>query len=295
MSCPAQLNSNNKKIFNEFVKYVVNKIPDTLFKYHAVDKYDRIGTLKKKKVRFANPENFNDKCDGLVSYDLKEDDKNYEKVFDKYYKKVVESKYSNNQDVIQNKGDLYNKVKSDIFEPLKEKVATIQIRNNYYVFCLSERHNNDKMWADYTNNGEGFCIGYDVRKILDTNLIVRLFSVYYANKKSVDFFEILYANHKSRIEGKSFSISYTELEKYILSLLVKKDEWKSEEEWRFLISKNNTNTQLIDFDCAVSIFLGEKISKKHEKQLIKIAKQQKLGVFKREFNSTKCEWEYNPI
>lgn len=68
-----------------------------------------------------------------------------------------------------------------------------------------------------------------------------------------------------------------------------------EQEWRFSIPLINTDSNLIDFNFAKSIYLGENIEESWKQQLIEIAKEQNLKVFQRKLNKTQSNWDHEEI
>ena len=92
-----------------------------------------------------------------------------------------------------------------------------------------------------------------------------------------------------------FDLLNQETENLFVSLYTKDPEWIGEQEWRFALMKSQLKSNLLDFDYADSIFLGENISDDWKMKLIKIAKEQNLNVYQRKLDRMKSKWIYEPL
>lgn len=261
---------DKEKIFEKHAKYVIKRIPNRLYKYRECDKEDyNINILREKKVWFADPEGFNDKLDSLIEYDFQR--------YEQYLQEYGTSKLK------KERKEIFNFLASDY-----------QIRKTFYVFCLCERYDNDKMWVDYTNDGKGFCIEYNIRKIMKPSFIFHLFPIYYGKKKMVDISRILVEEEIRNEDDIAFYLN-EELKRAFFSERTKEESRKGEDEWRIIIDRESIESQYVDFDYAESIILGQNIDSKNKNKLIAIAKEQNLNVYQRRFNATESKWEYAVI
>ena len=86
-----------------------------------------------------------------------------------------------------------------------------------------------------------------------------------------------------------------EAESLFLSFHTKAPEWNGEQEWRFDLTLAEVENNLIDFDFATAVYLGEKIGDEWKHKLIDIAKEQKLDVYQRKLDEMKSNWIYEKI
>ena len=77
-----------------------------------------------------------------------------------------------------------------------------------------------------------------------------------------------------------------------ISLNTKTLQWIGEEEWRFGIPKIQAESNVVPFDFAESLYLGENIEEEWKEKLLEIAKEQGLLVYQRKLDSTKSKWIY---
>lgn len=172
------------------------------------------------------------------------------------------------------------------------------IKNNFIMFSLSETYTNNHQWAMYTNNGKGFCIGYEIipKNQREASLLPELLPIYYGEKKDLLLTKLFDECLECAIRNEALNdLINQESESLFVSFYTKNMEWMGEQEWRFSIPLINTDSNLIDFNFAKSIYLGENIEESWKQQLIEIAKEQNLKVFQRKLNKTKSNWDYEEI
>ncbi len=166
------------------------------------------------------------------------------------------------------------------------------------MFSLSETYTNNHQWAMYANNGKGFCIGYEIipKNQREASLLPELLPIYYGEKKDLLLTKLFDECLEYAIRNKTLNdLINQESESLFVSFYTKNIEWIGEQEWRFSIPLINTDSNLIDFNFAKSIYLGENIEESWKKQLIEIAKEHNLKVFQRKLNKTKSNWDYEEI
>lgn len=86
-----------------------------------------------------------------------------------------------------------------------------------------------------------------------------------------------------------------EAENLYIGFCTKNIEWSGEQEWRFSVTSDQVTSNLVDFDFAETIYLGENISEYWKRRLIKIVKEQQLKVFQRKLDKFKSMWQYEEI
>lgn len=169
-----------------------------------------------------------------------------------------------------------------------------KIKRKLRICSFSETYNNQHQWAMYADSGKGFCIGYDIRYANLENLEWRLFPIYYGNKKIINIEKYLNDAFEYELSHTKPYNYYNRFTKIIYTSFFTKDTtWQQEEEWRAVLCYKKKN--IVDFDFAKAIYLGENISYKWKKELIKIAKLQNLKIYQRQLDCTKSNWNYVEI
>lgn len=95
-----------------------------------------------------------------------------------------------------------------------------EFRQNLGVACFSERNDNLLMWSHYADGGKGFCLAFDTRgaPFFNKNFGVTIHKVKYSSA--------LPAGPGGRIS-------------YVNFLMHKSEDWKYEEEWRYIKRYDN--------------------------------------------------------
>ena len=191
-----------------------------------------------------------------------------------------------------------DKFKFQILDSLKKALSFNDIRDKMLMYSLSETYNNGHQWAIYADEGKGFCIGYLVKpkNKKEESLLTSLLPIYYGDREEFSLSKMLYETLKYSVTSEMLQdLINQETEKLFISFLTKAPEWSGEQEWRFSINTNQSNSNLVEFDFAEAIYLGESISEYWKKRLIKIAKEQKLSVYQRKLDSLRSKWIYEKI
>lgn len=144
------------------------EIPEIVYKYRdwKNDFHRRI--LLHQEIFIPSPEKFNDPfdCRIPIAYHLLKDD---EKLAKEYFNQVVKrhfpnySKEEHNQEVIRLLTE--GRFKSEEFGRIGNKKWIENIQNTLGVFSVTAVNNNVLMWAHYSNNHQGFCVGFDSAKL----------------------------------------------------------------------------------------------------------------------------------
>ena len=153
------------------------------------------------------------------------------------------------------------------------------IRNQSTIVCLSENIESILMWSHYSNNHQGFALGYDMQPMMCHNpLGLGLFPVIYDSKR-YDATEYI-AYWLGNIMG--IKVNNQDILAPFKLLLYKAQEWAYEEEWRLLNLKNNsftTRSESVELPPS-SIYYGCMISKENFEELHKIAIAKGLEEYK---------------
>lgn len=178
-------------------------------------------------------------------------------------------------------GELKNKMEEAIKQYLLNVVNNL--RKNNLVCCLTQRGDNQKMWEEYAHKYTGFVIEYELFKSVDipdcVNVIFNTFPVkYYKRMPKVPLLPYMERVFLKELYNKNIDIHDTEIKLY-KQLLIKREEYSVEEEWRVLSSE-----QKIAFPLISAVYMGYKISDEHEQRLKIICKKKNIPLYKQEFN-----------
>ncbi len=158
------------------------------------------------------------------------------------------------------------------------------------VCSLSETRDNKVMWSLYSNVYKGYCIEYEVPKRREATS--NLCPVIYTKRSNNSFIEKMleyFANSMLR------SISNGNIKGNIgasMELFCTKDsDWSYQREWR-LFGKAKDHFKYLKIK---AIYLGFKVSKENETEMIRCAKEHKFKLFKMNQPNGKKKIEYTPI
>lgn len=188
--------------------------------------------------------------------------------------------------------------KQNIINELDKMMSFNNIRDNMFMYSLSETYENNHQWAMYADGGKGFCIGYHIKPktAKEWSLIPNLVPIYYGEKQPLMITRMLDEALEYAVRPETLQdLINQEAESLYISLNTKTSQWIGEEEWRFGISKFQAESNVVPFDFAESIYLGENIEDNWKDKLLEIAREQGLAVYKRKLDSTKSKWIYEKI
>ena len=133
------------------------------------------------------------------------------------------------------------------------------------VGCLGTEYKNKLMWSHYADSHTGFCIEYDFNNIKWENLLVYPLPVLYSKERPLIPYYIW--------GGKDIEKVKKEL---MIGLLTKDIVWSYENEWRYIISKQD-KTELVmpPISC---IYLGANIENDNKIKIMNIAKKFNIPV-----------------
>ena len=191
-----------------------------------------------------------------------------------------------------------DKFKLQIIDSLKKFLSFNDMKDKMLMYSLSETYNNDHQWAMYSDDGKGFCIGYLLipKNKKEVSLLPNLLPIYYGEKEEFRLSKMLDETLKYAIAPESIQdLINQESQRLFISFLTKNIEWSGEQEWRFSIPVEQSESNLIDFDFAEVIYLGESISDYWKKRLLNIAKEQNLFVYQRKLDRLKSKWIYEKV
>lgn len=191
-----------------------------------------------------------------------------------------------------------DKFKQKIIGGFEKLLGFNNLRDRLLMYSLSETFNNNHQWAIYADSGAGFCIGYLIKpkNKKEASLITNLLPIYYGEKETLSVSRMLEEALKYSVRPEMIQdLVNQESENLYVSFLTKDLEWSGEQEWRFSIPTEQSDSNLIDFDFAEAIYLGEKMTPYWRRRILKIAREQKLRVFQRKMDALKSRWIYEEM
>lgn len=185
---------------------------------------------------------------------------------------------------------VYDKFESPEFEKKMQdsicglflKIVNV-LRGKNLVCCLTARKDNQKMWEDYADKYAGFVIEYDLSKIAEqtasSSVLARTFPVtYYKRLPKVPLLPFIERAFYKDLYSRDTNI-FDAAKKLYQQLLIKKEDYHSEEEWRVLSS-----TQRIEFPIVSTVYMGYKIDDMSAQRLADICGRKHIPLYKQEIN-----------
>lgn len=188
--------------------------------------------------------------------------------------------------------------KQNIIASLEKFLGFNDIKDKCIMYSLSETYTNNHQWAMYAAGGKGYCVEYKIvpKNKREASLLPELLPIYYGERKELLLTRMLSETLEYAIRPETLQdLVNQETESLFISLHTKTPEWNGEQEWRFNIPLVKVESNLIDFDFASAIYLGENIEDEWKQKLIDIAKEQKLEVYQRKLDKMKSNWIYEKL
>lgn len=166
---------------------------------------------------------------------------------------------------------------------LKMLLDLNKINKSIYTCRFSEKYFEDSLWSDDANNGDGFCLEYDLNEFMKQDaLFLKFVPLLYFKKRTISLRTILekiifyYDNDLEFIEY------YNTIKNLIISFMfVNQEQYSSENEWKILLNSQINHKDCISFKCIKSIYLGDKLSEEKRNKLISIAQDMDIAIFMR--------------
>ncbi len=240
------------------------KIP-SVYKYRDWQYAEHNRMLTHNEIHFTSARQFNDPFDTTIPlrYDVGSKDQVIE-----WCKKHIKL---DNPDL--NEREAERKAVSLTHDPYFIKQLQVRAnqefenrKNDYFgIFSVSENNNNILMWSHYSNKHRGFCVGFDVKKLM----------LFFGNLfKSEESLNVIPCNV-------IYSQDYPILNPYTMdpsvlimrSLTYKSMDWSYEKEFRLLLIDGTDRSFILPEGIIKKVILGCKMSKKHEEEISEILKQ----------------------
>ena len=233
-------------------KIVKPHIPSYLYKYGSFQSQYWNDTIFKAKIYLSPAIAFNDPFDCRANFN--------------YKKAVRKGKFREELLKLYSANDIDN-----LPEEIVQKCIIDLMREDVFVFCLSEVWDSILMWAHYANNYNGYCLEYDMKMVRE-HLIYNLYPVLY-EEKYIDITDNL--------------INYNGNAGLICNM-AKAKEWSYEREWRIVEYRENP----FYFRKALkAIYLGKNCSPKVKDDVIRWAKDNSKEVYIVEASKTQYKLE----
>lgn len=246
----------------------LNDIPKILYKYRSFqeniiedNRYQR-QAFAKGEIYFSSYKELNDPFDlGIrkkyelmpkddillhTVYHLAQNDMNLS------FKTLWDKANSHFEENIAQNNDYYKQLSLKGLELWQESI-------DRRIHCMSEKNNDILMWSHYANSNQGFCLGYNSRKL----------ALFIEQKCRMHFLKVHYSSDYPEIKpqvGKN--------EDDILKRLTSKaNSWSYEKEWRLIIYNLQNPVIQIPDEIVEEIILGAKTLPETEKEILAIQKQ----------------------
>jgi hypothetical protein len=168
------------------------------------------------------------------------------------------------------------------------------IETNYNKFglcCLTSARDDLLMWAHYSDDHRGFCVGIDTAQLLELqNSLAR-------RSHLLDLRKVIYADKMPEINFYESMMSNQGEEETIDLLCTKSAHWSYEEEFR-LIYWDHTNTALsIEQDAIAEVCLGCRIQEENREKTLSLLdeKHSSAAVFQAHKHETSFTLEFEQI
>ena len=171
-----------------------------------------------------------------------------------------------------------------------------QIRNNTKIICFSELHDSMLMWSHYANYHKGFALAYDKDEIRKSTVFtesgeclcnsVRCEPVNYVNKQ-IDLTDEVGWYVRENVMPKDSAYNPVDRSVGVMKirrvLLEKAEVWSYEKEWRVTerALEFTRKSKASYLSCKPkAIIVGSKAEQQNHEQLIEIAREQDIPIFR---------------
>jgi len=240
--------------------------PDILYKYRYFDeKGHHLKILTKNELWFTPANKFNDPFDSALVFCYDDNPKGIMRLWvEKEVKQYYPTKCIGEMEKLVDK--FLKKISRDKHI---ESAKREYVRKNYDKFgmcSLTPNRSSLLMWSHYANKHEGFCIGFDTKKLSELQEKLAL------EDKLLDLQKIICSNNVP--QKNFFQTMLSDVDKQnndIIDLLItKSNDWSYEDEYRLIYWYNiNTSLNLLK-DTIKEIILGVRISDENKEKIIRI-------------------------
>jgi len=149
------------------------------------------------------------------------------------------------------------------------------------ILSLSKRYDDELLWAHYANSHKGFCIEYDLDRLLSKqNPKHRFFDIQYSDKiPNLDFSQLLGQNDPDILIKKMLGY--------------KSQRWEYEQELRIITENQGINTY--DYRAVKAIYFGLKTPKPTISKTMKTLQGRKIKYYQMHLKSNSFQFEAKQI
>ncbi len=249
--------------------------PKIIYKYRNwTDKYHK-KMLLQNEVYMSSPKDFNDPFDCRIPknfYSLNTDEK-IESFVDKMIGKHRQTLIENGKDIDKLEENLRGRLQDlEAFQNESENLEFSEMDKHYGVLSLSARWDSILMWSHYGDYHKGYCIGFNEKKMRESNLFGSGGNVNYRT----DFPDI------------NPLISEDTMVKAFKQTHNKVEDWKYEEEYRLTklffpdLPKQEDRTIGVPEELIEEVNLGMKIADEHKAEIVAQCKKRNIPVYQLE-------------
>lgn len=275
----------DKKI--EYKVHISNPLTFKLYRYRPINEYT-IEQLKNFEFYLTSVDKFNDPYDCTFLYDE-------DSMIDFY----TQLRNINMKDIL-----LKDNISREDFKILNDNIYMQFHRKSFAVASLTEKNDNEIMWAHYADNAKGFCIEYSYKnlsKLLTDDIVLNSVNEYnlktfgfpimlkgqklksYIKDTFCDLVPVFYTDDKLTLDFINGSLDLNSIVHGIP--MIKNADWSYENEWRIVFSimglKDFINKSYFTIGKLKpdKIFLGEFVSKENLMLMEKISLEYNIDLY----------------
>ncbi|MDD2345248.1 MAG: DUF2971 domain-containing protein [Bacteroidales bacterium] len=245
---------STKRLFDVNIQNV--NLPKNLYKYREWTDVNHRKTLTHNELYMAEPNSFKDDfdCKIPIRYDLLTDEEKFDFIMS-LVKKNFPLLNTNEQEKLANQ-----KIEEDLLSD-KNRIKVFNdnffkdLNNSIGVLCLTYSPNNLNMWNNYTQNGNGFCVGFHSKLLISKKNC-------FAGGMPVSYY------HELPIIKPNFSIE----EKYFTQIYSKLKKWEYENEFRLAKLNIQSRQVFLDNEVYSEVILGYNLSSESIEEITSIVK-----------------------
>jgi hypothetical protein len=261
---------------NTFLKSLApnpQNYPDVIYKYRKWNDNNHKKLLTNNELYMSPSNLFNDPFDCKIykNYYLLDTPEKIEEYIKKSLEKASDWKNDNNKTSLEMRKTLEKRLSNIDKYQVRSEYYDDEFNNKYIgVACFSKRWDSILMWSHYANNHNGFCIGFDEKRMRYSMLFGKGDYVKYSED-----FPIIHPDDNEK-EAQNLRTYY------------KSKEWEYEQEYRFMNlyfdsggADANSAKRIVKIEDKhiVEIILGVNMPEKDKKEIIKIGKDRNIDVY----------------
>lgn len=151
-----------------------------------------------------------------------------------------------------------------------EEIIRPTLQNEIGILSFTGTKNNHLLWSHYTNNHEGFCVGFHRDKLLEFAKQVERESMENGKMDLMILGEVEYVDNYPNLDPTKLS----NREYFEKPFTFKSSYWCYEEEERLIYKKEGNVAFNIDKDAFAEINLGLKMPYDHKQEILEIARNE---------------------